>query len=77
MIWRHVNQIGFVKAMQTFTGPYTRRLLGELTSYGSSEGGNGSREEDWFRAESELSHSSEVLPADTAAEKDFCEFSQR
>jgi hypothetical protein len=38
---------------------------------------NGSREEDWFRAESELSHPSEVLPADTAAEKDFCEFSQR
>ena len=38
---------------------------------------NGSREEDWFRAESELSHFSEVLPADTAAEKDFCEFSQR
>lgn len=28
-----------MKAMQTFTGPYTRRLLGELTSYGSSEGG--------------------------------------
>jgi Protein of unknown function (DUF2934) len=38
---------------------------------------NGSREEDWFRAESELSHPSEVLPADTAAAKDFCEFSQR
>jgi Protein of unknown function (DUF2934) len=37
----------------------------------------GSREEDWFRAESELSHPSEVLPADTAAGKDFCEFSQR
>ena len=39
MIWRHVSQIGSMKAMQTFTGPYTRRLLGELTSYGSSEGG--------------------------------------
>ena len=39
VIWRHVNQIGSMKAMQTFTGPYTRRLLGEPTSYGSSEGG--------------------------------------
>ena len=38
---------------------------------------NGSREEDWFRAESELSHPSEVPLADTAAAKDFCEFSQR
>jgi hypothetical protein len=38
---------------------------------------NGSREEDWFRAESELSHPSEVPLADTAADKDFCEFSQR
>jgi len=38
---------------------------------------NGSREEDWFRAESELSHPSEVPLADTAADKDSCEFSQR
>ena len=38
---------------------------------------NGSREEDWFRAESELSRPSEVLPADTAADNDLCEFSQR
>ena len=38
---------------------------------------NGSREEDWFRAESELSHPSEVPLADTAADKDVCEFSQR
>jgi hypothetical protein len=38
---------------------------------------HGSREEDWFRAEGELNHPSEVIPADTAADKDFCEFSQR
>ena len=38
---------------------------------------NGSREEDWFHAESELCRPSEVLPADTAADKDLCEFSQR
>jgi hypothetical protein len=38
---------------------------------------NGSREKDWFRAESELSHPSEVPLADTAADNDFCELSQR
>ena len=38
---------------------------------------NGSREEDWFRTESELSHPSEVLPAETAADKDLREFTQR
>ena len=38
---------------------------------------NGSREEDWFRAESELSQPAEVPLADTAADKDFCEVSQR
>ena len=38
---------------------------------------NGSREEDWFRAESELSHPSEVPLTDTAADKDSCEFRQR
>ena len=36
MIWRHVSQIGSMKAMQTFTGPYTRRLLGELTNCGKN-----------------------------------------
>ena len=38
---------------------------------------SGSREEDWFRAESELSYPSEVPLADTAADKDFWEVSQR
>jgi hypothetical protein len=78
VIWRHVNQIGSLKAMQTFAGPYTEEIARRAYELWEQRGRpNGSREEDWFRAESELSHPSEVLPAETAADKDLCEFTQR